>query len=233
MEISFVNNEVIFNMIQISENLYAVTAKGLFWVPVFVVTKNNENLTLIDTGMKNHINIVMKKITEKWGSLDKIKRIIFTHRHMDHVGGLAKLVDEIKKINPEHKIEIVIHKDEASHFANEVKRIDLQPNRLVEHEEYIDEELNLKGIHVPGHTFGHLCLLLEKDQIMLLGDVIIWILGGLKQVIEKVHDDWNLSQKSLEILLNYEWETGIPSHFKLKQIPRHQIENYILTIRKK
>ncbi|MHA1452426.1 MAG: hypothetical protein ACTSRD_06160, partial [Promethearchaeota archaeon] len=88
-------------------------------------------------------------------------------------------------------------------------------------------DLKLRGIHVPGHTFGHLCILLEEEKIMLLGDVLIWILGRLKQVMEKVHDDWNLSQQSLETLLKYEWDIGIPSHFKLKQIPRSEVENYI------
>ncbi|MHA1111166.1 MAG: MBL fold metallo-hydrolase [Promethearchaeota archaeon] len=214
-------------MQKISDNLYAITAKGIFWVPVFVITRDNENLTLIDTGLNKHAKIVIRKIKEKWGSLNKIKRIVFTHRHMDHVGGLAQMVDEIKKINPDHVVEIVTHKDEAPYFSKEVSRDDLQPNRLVEHEEWIDKDLKLRGIHVPGHTFGHLCILLEEEKIMLLGDVLIWILGRLKQVMEKVHDDWNLSQQSLETLLKYEWDIGIPSHFKLKQIPRSEVENYI------
>ncbi len=208
--------------------MYAITARGLFWVPVFVIEDKKGNLTLVDTGLKKHIEIVMKEITEKWGSLEKIRRIIFTHRHMDHVGGLESLVEEIRKSDPNHDLEIVTHKDEASYFAKDVKNKDLQPTRLVDHEEYIDKELEVKGIHVPGHTFGHLCILLEKEKIMLLGDVLIWIFGGIKQVMEKVHDNWDLSQKSLEILLKYDWDTGIPSHFKLKQIHRQEIEKYIL-----
>ncbi len=220
-------------MQKISENLYAITAKGLFWVPVFVITNDNENLTLIDTGLKKHAKIVIEEIKKKWGSLDKITRIIFTHRHMDHVGGLSKIMQEIKEKDPEHTVEIVVHEHEAPYFSKDIKDPDLQPTREVKHEEWIDEDLQLKGIHVPGHTFGHLCVLLEKEKIMLLGDVIIWIFGGLKQVMEKVHDDWNTSQKSLKILLKYEWETGIPSHFKLRQIPRAQIEHYINDLEKK
>jgi glyoxylase-like metal-dependent hydrolase (beta-lactamase superfamily II) len=220
-------------MIKISEKLYAATGKGLFWVPVFIITKDNESLTLIDTGLQKDVKKVIKQLREKWGSLEKIKRIIFTHRHADHTGGLGTIIDEIKKINPNHKVEIVCHKDEAPHFGDVVTREDLQPNRLVEHEEMIDENLGIKGIHVPGHTYGHLCLLLEKENIMLLGDVIIWMFGGLKQVMEKAHDDWNLSQQSMNIILNYRWETGIPSHFKLKEIPRQEIENYISALMKK
>jgi glyoxylase-like metal-dependent hydrolase (beta-lactamase superfamily II) len=216
-------------MKKLSENLFVITARGLMWVPVFVVTDDNENLTLIDTGTKKFGRIIIKEVQERWGSLDKIKRIVFTHRHMDHVGGLEKLVDEIHKLHPNHLFEIVTHKEEAPHFHNEIARKDLQPNRLVEHEEYIDGELKLKAIHVPGHTFGHMCLLFEKEKIMLLGDALIWIFGGLKQVMEKVHDNWEQSQKSLEILLNYDWEVAIPSHMKLKQIPRSEIEHYIKT----
>lgn len=214
-------------MKKLADNLFVVTVKGLFWVPVFVVPDNNQNLTLIDTGLKKHVKKVIQKIRERWGSLDKIKRIIFTHRHYDHVGGLAELLDEIAKINPDHKIEIITHTDEAPYFKKEVKREDLHPNRLVNHEDYIDSELGIRAIHIPGHTYGHLCVLLEKEKVMILGDVLIWIFGGIKQVMEKVHDDWTQSQKSLETLLKYEWDFGIPSHMKPKQIPRAEIENYI------
>ncbi len=220
-------------MKKISENLYVISKKGLFWVPIFVITNDNEKLTLVDTGTKKHAKIVIREIKEKWGSLDKIQRIVFTHRHYDHTQGLAPLIDEVKNAYPNHTIEIITHKNEGPHFAKDIKRADLQPNRLVEHEEMIDEALGIRAIHVPGHTFGHLCLLLEKEKIMLLGDVLIWIFGKIKQILEKVHDNWDQSQKSLKILLNYEWDIGIPSHMKLKQIPRAEIEKYISENKKK
>ena len=130
------------NMKQITENLYFIAAKGFMWVPIFIIVDENENLTLVDTGLKKHAKLAMRSIREKWGPLDKIKRIIFTHRHYDHTGGLELLIDEVRKFHPEHKIEIVMHEDEASHYAKDIKRKDLQPNRLIKHDEYIDQQTN-------------------------------------------------------------------------------------------
>lgn len=218
-------------MKKLAENVFAITGKGLFSVPVFVVTKTNGKLTIIDTGLAKDIDVIIKKIMKKWGSLENIERIIFTHSHGDHTQGLLKILDEMTTISaeapPHEKIELIVHEAEAPYFVELFKEQNIKPNRLVKHEEFIDKELNLRVIHIPGHTFGHICLLLEDKKIILLGDTIMNIYGFLRPVFKKFHDDNDQYIVSLPRILNYEWEFAVPSHIKPKKIPRVKIERFI------
>ncbi|MBK5113540.1 MAG: MBL fold metallo-hydrolase [Candidatus Heimdallarchaeota archaeon] len=222
-------------MRQLAENVFSITGKGLFSVPVFVIEKQNGLLTLIDTGLEKDTKIIIKKIRKKWGSLEKIERIVFTHRHHDHTAGLAMFMDEMTTISapepPKERVELVCHEDEAPHFANTLRGQIINPNRTVKHNEIIDEELKLKAIHVPGHSWGHICLLLEKEKLLFLGDTIMFMPFGLREVFERFHDDYKQYKKTLKIILDYDWNFGIPSHMTAKKIPRKKIEKFIHKIK--
>ncbi|HUT80322.1 MAG TPA: MBL fold metallo-hydrolase [Candidatus Bathyarchaeia archaeon] len=216
-------------MKQIATNLYSVTGRGIFCVPVFVLEKTNGKLTLIDTGLKKDANKVIKQIIAKWGSLEKIERIIFTHRHYDHLGGLAVIAKKLKSTTNKKlaDIELIFHEAEAPIFKSEYKQEPIEINRLVKHDEIIDKELNLKVIHNPGHTFGHICLLLQNEKIILTGDSFMYIFGSLRPVFKKAHDDYKQYLQSLPLLLNYNWDFAVPSHMSASMIPRKKIEEFI------
>ncbi len=216
---------------EIASNLFSVSGNGIYSVPVFVAEKENGMLTLIDTGLEKDISAIIKKIRKRWDSLEKIERIIFTHRHPDHIGGLPTLIEELTTISaPEstlERIEIICHKDEAKYFIEEQKTDPVKPNRLVEHNEIIDQELQLRAIHLPGHTFGHICILAEKQRILFLGDTIMQMFFRLQPVFKKFHDDYNLYLKTLPKMLEFEWDYAIPSHMKPVKIPREKIKRFI------
>jgi glyoxylase-like metal-dependent hydrolase (beta-lactamase superfamily II) len=218
-------------MKQLADNLFAVRGKGIFSIPVFVAVKANGKLTLIDTGLAKDTNSILKKLKKKWGSLENIERIAFTHRHSDHTQGLAKILDEMTTISaeapPQEKIELVVHEAEAPHFIELLKEHNIEPNRLVKHEEYIDKELNLKAIHTPGHSFGHICMLFEDSKIILLGDLIMNMFGILNPVFKRFHDDYDQYIVSLPRILSYDWDFAVASHMKPKKIPRARIERFI------
>ncbi len=224
-------------MKKIADNLYAISGKGFYSTPVFVLEKSNGKLTLIDTGLAKDTNTIIKKIKQKWNSLENIERIIFTHEHLDHTQGLIKILDEMATISaeapPHEKIEIIVHKDEESQFINDFKKYKIKPNRLIIHEEIIDKDLDIKAIHTPGHSFGHICLLLEKQKIILIGDIIMFMFKRLMPTPKKFHDNYKQYLESLPIILDYEWNFAIPSHIKPKKIPREKIEKYIMKMKRK
>ncbi|MHA1211816.1 MAG: MBL fold metallo-hydrolase [Candidatus Heimdallarchaeota archaeon] len=186
---------------------------------------------MVDTGLEKDAKVIINKIKAKWGSLENIEQIIFTHRHYDHTGGLATFLDELATISasepPEDRIKLVTHEAEAPLFNEAIKNLNIEPNKLVKHDELIDEELALKAINNPGHTFGHLCLLLENEKLLLIGDTIMFMFGTLRPVFKKFHDDYNQYLDSLKILLEYDWDYAIPSHMRAVKIPRKKIAKFI------
>ena len=210
-----------FYLKQFSDNLFCVTG-GFASAPVFIVVKNDKELLLIDTGMSKDVTKVTSQIEERFGSLDKIKTIVFTHRHYDHTGGLSKLLEKIGK-----KVEIISHKDEEPLFNEDFKDRGIKITKTIKHNDYIDKKLKIKAIHTPGHTFGHLCFLFENEKLLLTGDLFMNTLGRLAPVFKTFHDDFSKWKETVPTILAYDWDFAIPSHMQIKKIPREKIEKFI------
>ncbi len=104
----------------------------------------------------------------------KVKYLICTHSHFDHVGALPELKAFLKEA------EIVLHKDELPIYerAADMGRLwgfNLEklpdPDRLVEEgDEITIGNLCAKIIHTPGHSPGGICLL--NNGILFSGDTL-------------------------------------------------------------
>jgi len=223
-------------MKQLTANVYSVTGKGFFSTPVFILEKENGQLTLIDAGLEKDAKAIIRKIQKKWGDLGKIERFVFTHRHQDHTGGLTSFIREMTAVSasesPLERIEIICHEDEAPYFVNNLRAQLISPNRTVKHEEIIDEELKLKAIHVPGHSWGHICLLLEKEKLMFIGDLFMFMPFGLRSVFKRFADDYEQYLENIDIILDYDWDYAIPSHMTAKKVVRKKVEKFIKKLEK-
>ena len=88
----------------------------------------------------------------------KLNYILNTHHHFDHIGGNLELK---KKYNAKvvgffgdkHRIpgiDITIKDNESWHFGSS----------------------QVKILHIPGHTLGHICFFFEKEKIAFTGDTL-------------------------------------------------------------
>ena len=135
--------------------------------------------------------------------------------------------------SPLERVEIICHEAEAPYFVNNLRGQLINPNRTVKHEEIIDAELALKAIHVPGHSWGHICLLLEKERLLFTGDLIFCTPFGVRPTPKKFCDDYQQYLETISTILNYDWDFAIPSHLKPRKRPRTVIEKFIQKISKK
>ncbi|MBI2850656.1 MAG: MBL fold metallo-hydrolase [Chloroflexi bacterium] len=103
----------------------------------------------------------------------KVKLIVLTHRHPDHIGAVKELKDATGA-------ELAIHADDAPRPRGD-RPPSLSPSfggqplptpdRLLKDDDTIKVgSVRLKVIHTPGHTQGGICLLL--DGILLSGDTL-------------------------------------------------------------
>ena len=108
----------------------------------------------------------------------KLKYILLTHSHMDHVGALSEL---------KHKLNAPV----ASHPL-EVDKLSEPPEVLLNDGDTVSfGKIQLKVLHTPGHTPGSLCFL--TGQYLMSGDTIFRSGPGktgspeaLKQIIESI-----------------------------------------------
>jgi hydroxyacylglutathione hydrolase len=88
------------------------------------------------------------------------ERVVLTHRHMDHLGGVAQLRERY----PGLPVAKMIHRD-----AGLPENIDdLRDGQTIE-----ADGATLVPIHTPGHASDHLCYYLLEEKALFTGDVIL------------------------------------------------------------
>ena len=108
----------------------------------------------------------------------KLRYILITHNHMDHIGALPELKSVLR-------IPIGVHRLDA-------KGLPLRPEILLEDgEELSYGKMSLKVLHTPGHTPGSLCFwggkhLISGDTIFPGGPGQTKSPTDLKRIIESI-----------------------------------------------
>lgn len=140
---------------------------GIFASNCYILGDSGEG-AIIDCGVKAD---EVKEVIEKAGL--KIKYIILTHGHIDHIAE----VDRIREITG---AKVVMHKDDAQSLSNsmlngstllgssaEFKSAD----GILNHGDVLEVGgLKLEVIHTPGHTPGGICIKVE-DKVFT-GDTL-------------------------------------------------------------
>jgi hydroxyacylglutathione hydrolase len=88
----------------------------------------------------------------------KLKFILNTHHHYDHVGGNQKLKEKFGA-------SVIGYEGDKERIPG----IDIMVN---DQETWIYKNFEAKIIHIPGHTLGHICFYFHKDEFVFTGDTL-------------------------------------------------------------
>jgi hydroxyacylglutathione hydrolase len=88
----------------------------------------------------------------------RLKFILNTHHHYDHVGGN-------KRLKQKYGASIVGYKEDKQR----IPEIDILLN---DQEIWVHENFEAKIIYIPGHTNGHICFYFYKEQSVFTGDTL-------------------------------------------------------------
>lgn len=153
----------------------------VFPVNVYLV-EEAEGLSLIDTGIAAMMPEVIQYIKEQGKPLT---RVILTHCHGDHIGGLESIVSAFPEVQLfVSERESLLLKGDFELKASE-PQLPLKgglPKKPVTLEFMkVDEGMTIGGLKVlmtPGHTPGSMSLYHELDGYMVVGDAL-QMKGGL------------------------------------------------------
>ncbi|MBI4894862.1 MAG: MBL fold metallo-hydrolase [Candidatus Aenigmarchaeota archaeon] len=134
-----------------------------------------DNEIIVDTGTGENFNEI-KKMIENSCDISKIKSIINTHCHFDHVGGNLYFINWLKTgVMMHEKDAYAVENSTDATVANIFER-KLRPIKvsrfLKDNERVKTEHLSLKILHTPGHTEGSICIYEENSKVLITGDTL-------------------------------------------------------------
>jgi len=117
-----------------------------------IIDENNNSACVVDPGEAKPIVDYLKNKNIK------LRYILNTHHHFDHIGGNEYLKKKFGSIVVGFKKDI-----------NRIPEIDvlLEDNQI-----WKAENFQAKIIHIPGHTSGHICFHFFQDKLVFTGDTL-------------------------------------------------------------
>ena len=175
---------------ELTPTVYRVPTKPFDLVNSFVLLEDDGSVTLVDCGWKSAPPRIVAGLAALGKSPRDVQRIIVTHAHPDHAGGMAV-------IRAQTDGRVLAHADDAGFLergatppVDERATAGRLFNRLpirgfaatpvaatVTDGELLDIAGGLRVVHTPGHTPGHVSLLHEASGALITGDAIFNVLG--------------------------------------------------------
>ncbi len=202
--------------------------------------KGEERNLLIDTGFSNRVcREAMYEGLDELGVSMENTDIFITHMHSDHTGLVNTLATPTTRvfISAEDKWRVIdMHSDDIAQRSYVTQRANgfmddqiynmpvfkgAAPRKEDMYEDYItfDEGAEfeygghtLRAVFTPGHTPGHMCLYDEQNEILFLGDHVLFDITPNVSRWMRVADSLGMYISSLVKIRDYKVKYALPAH---------------------
>ena len=143
-----------------------------------IIDETNDTACIVDPSEAQPVIEVIEKKNIK------LKYILNTHHHYDHIGGN-------KELKKKYNANVVGYKNDA----HRIPEIDT----LVENDQiWKAQNFEAKIFHIPGHTSGHICFYFFKENFLFTGDTLFSL--GCGRIFEGTYQEMFNSLKKIKNL---------------------------------
>ena len=211
--------------LSVSQDVYIVGGADLshpYDCSVYLVD-GGEEMVLIDSGAGEGFELIVDNIRSLGLRPDKLKAVIATHSHIDHIGALFRFREE-------YGVEVIAHELDTEAIETgigsgaEYYGVSYQPCKVDVILRGSEETVgcghhDLKVIHIPGHTPGSIAVYLDAGTRILFGQDVHgpYFLKGSNTGQAKI---------SLRRLADLDADILCEGHFGVYE-PREEVRRYI------
>lgn len=194
------------------------TFEGLMMGRVYLI-EDEDGLTLIDSSISNAGGKILKQLREAGHKAEDVKRILITHAHPDHMGGL---VDIHKASGAEvwcHELEKPVVEGEQSIARKssgmsppDTKFAHVPVSRSLQDKDHLPILGGLQVIFTPGHAPGHISFWHEERRLLIVGDTIFYFFNRMTLPLDMLTPDREENKRSIKKIYDLEPETLLFGH---------------------
>ncbi len=169
---------------------------NLGFVNAYILFRAGE-AAVVDTGVSGSEEAIQAALGEIGLGWDAVGHVIVTHKHPDHQGSLAAVV----ALAPTAQVYA---------GAEDIPELETlaTPTAVGDGEQVFGLEI----IKTPGHTAGHISVLDEVSGILVTGDALNGVSGGVIGPNPSFSEDMTAANASVSKLAGFTYETALFGH---------------------
>jgi glyoxylase-like metal-dependent hydrolase (beta-lactamase superfamily II) len=209
--------------VQLAPQVWRVATAPRDLVNTFVLVDDDGQVTLVDAGTKRAPKAVLAGLTHIGVGPSDVTRIVVTHAHSNHIGGLARLRGATGATVAAHEREAAYVREgkgpvlDRSTLGGRLMRRGHGASPTPVEEELVDGQVidvagGLRVLHTPGHTPGHISLLHEPSRLLITGDSIWNMRARMSWPIAMLCTDVAMTRRTAEVLGELDYDMVAFTH---------------------
>lgn len=228
--------------VELAPGVYRLPTMGDY-INSFAFVEPDGSVTLVDCGTKRAPRAIVKSLQSMGKSVEDVQRIVMTHAHNDHAGGLAEMVD---RTSPEY---VMAHVEEKRYLESGIRPPINTSGRLgqvfarassgsfaptpitdtVDDGDVIDVAGGLSIHHTPGHTPGHISLRHESTGVLITGDAIFNMASRMTWPVSFFCTSPQVNQRSAALLADLEYDVVAFTHGpEIRESARETVRGFLM-----